>query len=92
MRKKLCLLVMCMAVSFVIAGCGNSSSDKSDTKTSEEGKNEKTSNKARKLIPILNMVMPLENSLMRQTGGISKPKRDRISWNLQDIVRTKNPG
>lgn len=46
MRKKLCLLVMCMAVSFVIAGCGNSSSDKSDTKTSEEGKNEKTSNKS----------------------------------------------
>ena len=46
MRKKLCLLVMCMAVSFMIAGCGNSSSDKSDTKTSEEGKNEKTSNKS----------------------------------------------
>ena len=95
MRKKLCLLVMCMAVSFAIAGCGNSSSDKSDTKTSEEGKNEKTSSKSQEEdihVKALNMVMPLENFLMRQTGGISKPKRDRISWNLQDIVHTKNPG
>ena len=93
MRKKLCLLVMCMAVSFVIAGCGNSSSDKSDTKTSEEGKNEKTSNKSQEEdIHVKAVKQGSPNSLMRQTGGISKPKRDRISWNLQDIVRTKNLG
>ena len=50
MRKKLCLLVMCMAVSFVIVGCGNSSSDKSDTKTSEEGKTKKLPINLRKRI------------------------------------------
>ena len=80
-----------MAVSFVIVGCGNSSSDKSDTKTSEEGKNEKTSNKSQeedihvkavkqgspKAYPNIKYGDAFGEFFDEANCGISKPKRDR---------------